>query len=381
MADPKTYKIAVLKGDGIGPDVVNEALRVLEAITIEEGIRFNFKEYPSGADCYLEQGTPLPDDTLEGCRQADAVLLGAMGNPEVRWPDGTELRPQVDLRFKLDLYAGVRPIYLYASHHTPLKGYEVGDIDFVILRENTEGLFASMDFGIELRGELATDTMVITRGGTERIVDYAFQLAQERQVTRKSDGNSDYSPKVTCVDKANIFRSMAFFRRVYDKVAESYNDIVSEYAYVDAMAQYLVQRPQDYDVMVMENMYGDILSDLAAGIIGGLGLAPSGDIGIDAAVFQPSHGTAPDIAGKGIANPVATILSAGMMMKWLSNRYNDEAAIRSSERIEQAVKHVLADPRNGTPDLGGDMTTSQLGAKIAETVKESKSQKVKKSKG
>jgi 3-isopropylmalate dehydrogenase len=167
---------------------------------------------------------------------------------------------------------------------------------------------------------------------------------------------------------------MAFFRRVYDTVGENYNDVSREYAYVDAMAQYLVQRPEEYDVMVMENMYGDILSDLAAGIIGGLGMAPSGDIGKDAAVFQPSHGTAPDIAGKGIANPVATILSAGMMMNWLGSRYSDDVATRAGERIEQAVKSVLADPTNGTPDLGGDMSTSQLGTKIAEAIFDSKSQ-------
>ena len=380
LVNPKTYEIAVLKGDGIGLEVVDEALRVLEAIAVVEGIRFNFNDYPSGADCYLAQGTPLPDDTLAACRQADAVLLGAMGNPEIRWPDGTEMRPQVDLRFKLDLYAGVRPIYLYASHHTPLKGYEAGDIDFVLMRENVEGLFASMDSGIELRGEVATDTMVITKDGTERIVAYAFQLARERQMARESSGTTEFVPKVTCVDKANIFRSMAFFRRVYDEVAENYNEVSREYAYVDAMAQYLVQRPEEYDVMVMENMYGDILSDLAAGIIGGLGMAPSGDIGKDAAVFQPSHGTAPDIAGKGIANPVATILSAGMMMKWLGSCYDDEATTRASERIKQAVKSVLANPTNGTPDLRGDMTTSQLGTKIAEAIFESKSQKVKKSK-
>jgi len=374
MVDPKTYEIAVLKGDGIGLEVVDEALRVLEVIAETEGISFNFKDYPSGADCYLAQGTPLPDDTLIACRQADAVLLGAMGNPEIRWPDGTEMRPQVDLRFNLDLYAGVRPIYLYASHHTPLKGYEAGEIDFVLMRENVEGLFASMDSGIELRGEVATDTMVITKDGTERIVDYAFQLARERQAARVSSGIAEFVPKVTCVDKANIFRSMAFFRRVYDTVGENYNDVSREYAYVDAMAQYLVQRPEEYDVMVMENMYGDILSDLAAGIIGGLGMAPSGDIGKDAAVFQPSHGTAPDIAGKGIANPVATILSAGMMMNWLGSRYSDDVATRAGERIEQAVKSVLADPTNGTPDLGGDMSTSQLGTKIAEAIFDSKSQ-------
>jgi 3-isopropylmalate dehydrogenase len=300
-----------------------------------------------------------------------------MGDPEVRWPDGTEMRPQVDLRFKLDLYAGVRPIYLYASHHTPLQGFEAGDIDLVILRENVEGLFASMDGGIELRGEVATDTMVITRSGTLRLADYAFRLARERHQERQSSAEAAGSGEpvrdakaatVTCVDKANIFRSMAFFRRVFDEVADGYPDVKRDHAYVDAMALYLVQRPRDHDVLVMENMYGDILSDLAAGLVGGMGMAPSGDIGEDAAIFQPSHGTAPDIAGKGIANPVGTILSAAMMLRWLGQRHDDAAAAAAGVRIDQAVRTILAKPGSGTPDLGGEMTTKQLGSRIAEAV-------------
>jgi 3-isopropylmalate dehydrogenase len=370
------YDIAVLKGDGVGPDVVDEALRVLGAVADGGGVSFSFSEYPSGADCYLEQGTPLPDDTLAACRRADAVLIGAMGDPEVRWPDGTEMRPQVDLRFKLDLYAGVRPIYLYASHHTPLQGLEAGDIDLVILRENVEGLFASMDSGIELRGEVATDTMVITRSGTLRLADFAFRLAGERHEARQSSvdegaggaAGNPAGPRVTCVDKANIFRSMAFFRRVFDEVADGYPEVARDHAYVDAMALYLVQRPREYDVLVMENMFGDILSDLAAGLVGGMGMAPSGDIGEDAAVFQPSHGTAPDIAGKGIANPVGTILSAAMMLRWLGQRHDDDRAADTGVRIDRAVRSVLAEPGTGTPDLGGEMTTEQLGSRIAEEV-------------
>ncbi len=354
------YRIAVLKGDGIGPDVVDEALRVLTALGNSSAVSFEFCEYPSGADCYLECGTPLPDETLGACRTADAVLLGAMGRPDIRWPDGTEMRPQVDLRIKLDLYAGVRPIYLYAEHLTPLKGLGPGAIDLVILRENVEGLFASMDAGIELRGEVAVDSMVITRSGTERIARYAFELARGRQET----GNSQRQAMVTCVDKANIFRSMAFFRSVFDEVAAGYPDIARAYEYVDAMAFHLVEQPQLYDVMVTENMYGDILSDLAAGLIGGMGMAPSGDIGEDAAVFQPSHGTAPDIAGKGVANPVGTILSAAMMLRWLGQRHDDDASTAAGARIEEAVQSVLTSPDNATPDLGGRMTTSQMGQAI-----------------
>ena len=170
--------------------------------------------------------------------------------------------------------------------------------------------------------------------------------------------------KVTCVDKANIFRSMAFFRRVYDEVASGYPDVEPEHVYIDAMALYLVQQPWAYDVMVTENMYGDILSDLAAGLVGGMGMAPSGDIGVDAAVFQPAHGTAPDIAGQGVANPVGTILSAAMMLQWLGMRHQDERASQAGSRIQAAVRQVLSAPGVGTPDLGGDQTTLELGRRI-----------------
>jgi len=362
-----TYDIAVLKGDGIGPDVVDEALRVLEAATGGGGPRLRFAEHPLGADCYLDCGSPLPEDTVEACRRADAALLGAAGRPDVRWPDGTEMRPQVDLRLQLDLYAGVRPIYLYAAGHTPLKGLGPGDIDFVILRENVEGLFASMNGGIELRGEVAVDSMVITRSGTERVTRYAFELARQRAAARQEESRGDgaRAPSVTCVDKANIFKSMAFFRGIFDRVGADYAEIERDHAYIDAMALYLVQRPGQYDVVVTENMYGDILSDLAAGLVGGMGMAPSGDIGEEAGVFQPSHGSAPDIAGQGVANPVATVLSAAMMLDWLGERCGDAAAVAAAGRINAAVRAVLSEPGAGTPDLGGAMTTSELGAALA----------------
>ena len=355
----KGYEIAVLKGDGVGIEVVDEALKVLRALQARNGPALTFAEYPCGANCYLEKGDPLPEATLQGCRDAHAVLVGAMGLPEVRWPDGTEMRPQVDLRVKLDLYAGVRPIYLYSAAHTPLKGLQAGDIDFVVLRENVEGLFAAMNAGIELRGEVAVDSMVITRSGTERAVRHAFELARER---------GKKPMQVTCVDKANIFRSMAFFRSVFDEVARDFPEVRRDYAYVDALVLYLVQRPQSYDVMVMENMYGDIVSDLAAGLVGGMGMAPSGDIGDDAAVFQPSHGTAPDIAGAGIANPVAAILSAAMMLRWLGMRHRDRMAVEGSVRIESAVRRVVNVPGKGTPDLGGRMSTQELGDEVVDAL-------------
>jgi 3-isopropylmalate dehydrogenase len=173
---------------------------------------------------------------------------------------------------------------------------------------------------------------------------------------------------VTCVDKANVFKSMAFFRRIFDEVGEAYPEIERDYAYVDALSMYLVQRPASYDVLVTENMYGDIISDLAAGLVGGLGMAPSGDIGEDSAVFQPSHGTAPDIAGQGLANPLATILSAGLMLRWLGDRNDDPAATQGADRIEAAVRGVIAEVGVGTPDLGGKMSTGELGDTIVQAL-------------
>lgn len=355
------YKVAVLKGDGIGPEVIDAALEVLDAAAGAAGnLDLDYAAYPCGAGCYLDSGVPLPQKTLAACREADAVLVGAMGLPDVRWPDGTEMRPQVDLRLLLDLYAGVRPIYLYNARHTPLKGLGPGDIDLVILRENVEGLFASMNGGIQLRGEVAVDSMVITRSGTERVARYAFELALRR---------SREPTKVTCVDKANIFRSMAFFRSVFDQVGARYPGVQREYAYIDALALHLVQRPASFDVLVMENMYGDIISDLAAGLVGGMGMAPSADIGDQAAVFQPSHGTAPDIAGRGISNPVATILSGAMMLDWLGSRHHDDNACRCAERIRAAVACVLSQPGAGTPDIHGRMTTGELAAAVTEVVR------------
>ena len=358
------YDIAVLPGDGIAPEVVAEARRVLDAAG---GPELRYTEHPCGAGCYLDQGDPLPESTVEACRRADAVLLGAMGLPDVRWPDGTEMRPQIDLRILLDLYAGVRPIYLHAAHHCPLKGYGAGDIDFVILRENVEGLFASMNGGVRLREETAVDTMVITRSGSERISRYAFGLALQRRAERLEGRRGERPAQVTLVDKANVFRSMAFFRQVFDEVAADH-DIESGHAYVDAMALYLVRQPESWDVMVTENMYGDILSDLGAGLVGGLGMAPSGDIGEEAAVFQPSHGTAPDIAGQGIANPVAAILSGAMMLRWLGDRHGDDEARAAAARIDAAVAAVLAEEGTGTPDIGGAMTTAELGRAVARAV-------------
>jgi 3-isopropylmalate dehydrogenase len=350
------FDIAVLPGDGIGIDVTVEAVKVLRAVERGSDFRLNLAEHPCGAVCFQQTGSDLPERTLSACKAADAVLLGAMGHPDVRKPDGTELTPQVTLRVLLDLYAGVRPCKLYPGARTPLAGVQPGDIDLVILREQSEGLFASQQGGIILRDELATDTLVMTRRGVERICDFGFRLARDR--ARSS------VRKVTCVDKANIFKSFAFFRKVFDEVAQRYPEIGRDHAYIDAQALYLVQRPERCDVLVAENLLGDILSDLAAGLIGGMGMAPSGDIGDRHAVFQPAHGTAPDIAGKGIANPIAAILSAGMMLDWLGKRHAHAALIAAAARVETAVTEVLAGGKMLPVDQGGSATTAEVGDAI-----------------
>ena len=350
------YRIAVVAGDGIGPEVMAEALKVLHAVALPGRIEFAFEEVEAGAACYRRTGEELPRETLEVCQAADAILFGAAGLPDVRFPDGTEIAPQLTLRIALDLYVGLRPIRLHPGIPTPLRLGDRDRIDYVILRENTEGLYASRGAGVLVGGHVATDTLVVTRPGVLRICRQAFELARRRRGAPR-----DGVRRVTLVDKANVLKSYAFFRALFDEVAADYPDIQAEHAYVDAMTMYLVQRPGHYDVVVAENMFGDILSDLAAATVGGLGMAPSGDIGDHYALFQPSHGTAPDIAGKGIANPLATILSAGLMLEWLGRRDGNDDAASAAGQIEAAVDVVTQAGRVLTPDLGGPGTTNALG--------------------
>lgn len=351
------YRIAALPGDGIGPEVMDAALRVLRGAG---GPRLEFTAHPAGAEHYRRAGEVLPRGVLEDCLRADAVFLAAIGLPDVRKPDGTELQPEmmIGLRRALDLYAAVRPIKLYPGAPTPLRDVGPG-IDFVILRENLEGLFASYGSGCVVGDRVATDTLVVTRAGTERVVEFAFALARRRR-GRPLDGRRT----VTCVDKANVFRSFAFFRKVFQEVAARHADVTAETAYVDAMSLYLVQSPAAWDVLVMENQFGDILSDLGAGLVGGLGLAPSAEIGDRHALFQPSHGTAPQLAGRDVANPLATILSGALMLDWLGERHQDLAAAAAGRRVEAAVARVLAEGTTLTPDLGGRAGTRAVGEAV-----------------
>jgi 3-isopropylmalate dehydrogenase len=357
------YRIAEIGGDGIGPEVVAEAVRVLKAAE-NPALRFCFEQAEVGAALYRRTREDLPREAVELCRSVDAILFGAAGLPDVRHDDGTELVPQVTLRMLLDLYAGMRPIKLYPGVPTPIAVPAGHAIDYVIFRENTEGLFASLGGGSKVGEELAVDTLVITRRGTERIVRRAFDVCRTRARGAPADGVR----RVTCVDKANVFRSYAFFRQVFQETARDFPDISADFAYVDAMTMHAIKSPWRYDVVVLENMFGDILSDLGAATVGGLGMAPSGDIGERYALFQPSHGTAPDIAGQGVANPIAAILSAAMMCHWLAQQHEDPAVARAADRIDAAVARAVSDPRAHPADLGGPATTRETTDAVIEAL-------------
>ncbi len=360
----KTYTVAALPGDGIGPECLDATLLTLEAIETVCDVSLKINCHAAGAEHYRKHGVAIPSEVLDDCLASDAVLLAAIGLPDVRKPDGTEVQPDMmmGLRRAMGLYAAVRPVKLYPGVRTPLNTADAG-IDMVILRENLEGLFASFGGGCLLNDQVATDTIVITRQGTERVVNYAFQLAQRRK-GRPSDGKR----RVTCVDKANVFRSFAFFRKVFFEVAARYPEIESDATYVDAMSLYMVTSPSDWDVLVMENQFGDILSDLGAAIVGGLGMAPSAEIGDKHALFQPSHGTAPQLAGKNIANPIATILSAAMMLDWLGTRHGDSAASKAGALIESTVAQLLKEGQLKTVDQGGKASTADVAESVAKAI-------------
>lgn len=351
---PAAYDIVTLDGDGIGPEVCQAAVAVLREAC---GERLRFVPHPGGAGHYARSGEVLPETTFEACRAAHAILHGAAGLPGIVYPDGTEVGNDLHLRlrFRLDLYANVRPIRLLRGVRSPLADRAPGSIDYVIVRENTEGLYASRGGGTVLRGEVATDTLVVTRRGVERVARFAFELAR-----RRHGAPGDGRRRVTVCDKANILRSYAFFRAVCDEIAAGYPDVELDHAYVDAITVHLVKRPDSYDVIVAENLFGDIISDLGAATAGGLGVAPSAELGESHGLFQGAHGSAPDIAGRDLASPVATILSGALMLRWLGERHGDPALVGAADRIDAAVGTVLAEGDAVPRDLGGAARCSEV---------------------
>lgn len=353
----RTYSIVTIYGDGSGPEVVEAAMAVLAVCQERFGFLLAEERVEAGAVCYERLGVNMTDEDLGRCAEADAVMKGPVGLPHVRAPDGTEAGLLGGtLRGGLDLYANIRPMRLRPGVVSPLSGYCPGDIDYVLVRENVEGLYASRGRGMVWEdGEVAADALLVTRSGTERIARAAFELARNR-----GGAPADGVRRVTCVDKSNVLRSLAFFRSVVEEVASKYPEVELEHLYVDAAAQVLVLEPGRLSVVVTENMFGDILSDLGGATVGGLGLCPSANLGDGAAVFEPIHGSVPLLAGTNTACPIGAILSAAMMLEYLGEA-------RAARAVERAVEQALAE---GAVVLGRDgrctSGTSQAAQAVAD---------------
>ena len=344
------YKIGVIAGAGIGPEVVGEALKVFDAT----GVATERTDFKLGAERYLDSGDVLPENDLEELRRLDAVLLGAVGDPRVP-PGVLERGLLLKLRFELDLFVNLRPVKLYPGVATPLAGKTADDLDMIVVRENTEGLYSGAG-GVQARGtlgEVALQDSINTRHGVERVLRYAFERANARP--RK---------KLTMVHKTNVLvHAGDLWSRTFDELGAMYPSVERDYSHVDAACLYFVTQPERFDVVVTDNLFGDILTDLGAAIAGGMGLAASGNLNparTGPSIFEPVHGSAPDIAGKGWANPIACILSVALMLEHLG-----EAEI--AQRVEQAAVGTLG-KLGGTAGEAMGFTTQQVGDMVVETL-------------
>ena len=333
----KTHRIAVIPGDGIGPEVVREGLRVLERVAAREGFRIETTRFPFGAEHFLATKEVLPDAAFEHIRQHDAVLLGAIGDPRMA-PGFLEFGIVGRLRFGLDLFANLRPVKLYDEYLCPLKDKKPEHLDFVVVRENTEDAYAGM-WGHFKKGtpdEVATQEILFTRKGVERVLRHAFELCRARDRRRK----------LTLLTKANAIRAMELWTRTFAEVGAEYPDITREHQYIDAACMFVVTAPEQYDTVVTSNMFGDIFTDLCAALVGGLGLAASGNIHPGrVSLFESIHGSAPQFAGQNRANPLATIMAVAMMLEFLGEK-------AAAARVEEAVVRLLRSRK--LPNLGMD---------------------------
>jgi 3-isopropylmalate dehydrogenase len=323
----KTHKIAVIPGDGTGPEVVAEGIKALKAVSKRCGVQFDFKEFPLGGEQYLKKGTLLPEKVIEELKGMDAIYLGAIGHPDVK-PGILERDILLKMRFVLDLYINLRPVVLYPGVDTPLKDKGPEDIDFLVVRENTEGMYAGGG-GFFKKGtpdEVAIQESVNTRKGVERCIRYAFEVCRKRNKKKR----------LTLCGKTNvlIYESDLWFR-VFQEVAKEYPDVETTYQHVDAICMWMIKNPEQFDVIVTTNLFGDIITDLGAIIQGGLGIAAGGNINPEgAAMFEPMGGSAPKYTGLNVINPMAAIAAAQMMVDYLGEK---EAA----EVLQQAMKAVL----------------------------------------
>ncbi len=350
---PAKTRIAVIPGDGIGPEVVREAVRVLERLRETRGVELEFTHFDWGAEKFLREGVSLPAGALEMlASDFDAILAGAFGDPRVASNQHAE-DILLGMRRGLDLYINLRPVRLLDSRLTPLRNRKVEEIDFVVFRENTEGAYCGAG-GFLRKGtadEIATQEELNTRRGVERIITAAFEYARAKGRKR-----------VTMADKSNVQRFGGdLWQRVFKEVAADYPELEANHQYVDAMAMFMVLDPAQYDVIVSNNLFGDILTDLGAAIQGGLGLAASGNIHPGrVSLFEPVHGSAPTIAGQGIANPVGAILTAAMMLEYLGHK-------EASQAIQKAVGESIVHDET-TRDLGGILSTEQVGSAICQRI-------------
>jgi 3-isopropylmalate dehydrogenase len=348
-------RIALIPGDGIGKEVIPEGVKVIKAAAEVEGVDLEFVNFDFGADRYLKDGHVLDDNDLEELKKFDAIYLGAVGDP--RTPAGLlERGILLKLRFDLDLYLNERPIKLYDDKYCPLKDKKQEDIDFIVIRENTEDLYCGAG-GFLRKGtpqEVATQEMIATRFGAERAIRYAFEVARKRNKNKT----------VALCDKSNVLTyAHNLWLRTFNEVAKEYPDITTQHFYVDAICMKMVRNPDIFDVIVTPNMFGDIITDLGAEIQGGMGTAVSGNINPETvSMFEPVHGSAPDIAGQGIANPIATVLAGAQMMDTLGF-----GSIAS--KMEKAVIKAMEE-KETTGDMGGKLSTSQAGDILAKFVKE-----------
>ncbi len=357
--------VSLIRGDGIGLDVADAACEVVEAArAVTDGFTIDYRPIEAGAAYFARTGHDIEPGGEAAAGESDAIFLGAIGLPTIRYEDGTEISPHLRLRDRYQLYAGVRPVKSYPNTPRRLSSHLAGTIDLVILRESTEGLFysAAVHGRSKVTDEAVEDTLRISRGTTEKLHRFGFRLAEKR----KSQGGKGL---LTCVDKANVFRSMAFFRSIFDEVAEEFPYIRCGYNYVDAQALDLIRKPWDFDVIVTENMFGDILSDLAAGVVGGMGLASCAEVGDTTALFQPAHGSAPDIMGQDKANPIAAILSGALMLEYLSEKHRNASLVQGAQLIEKAVDLGFSENRIRPIEFGGDMGTRDVSGEIASIVR------------
>jgi 3-isopropylmalate dehydrogenase len=372
-----SYKIPVIPGDGIGPEVIAEGIKVLNAVSEVKNFEIEWLFYPYGAEHYLKTGELLPESALKEMSKHKAIYFGAVGDPRVA-PGILEQGILLKIRFYFDQYINLRPIQLMEGVPTPLKDKTHRDIDFVVIRENTEDMYVGLGsrvkkgksklehslarslykikLGLDIETdheEIAYQIMILSKKGIERVIRYAFEYA-------KRHGKN----KVTSVDKANVLTyAYGFWREVFEEVKKDYPEIETEYAYVDAITMWFVKNPEWYQVVVTPNMFGDIITDLGAMIQGGLGVAAGGNINPEGtSMFEPIHGSAPKYKGLNIANPIATILAGKLLLESLGE---EEAAML----VEKAVREVLREGKVRTKDLGGNSTTKQVGDAIADRVK------------